>query len=663
MAGFEVVERDGLARLGRLDTPHGPVDTPALLPVVHPDPARQPVAPAEMRRALGVRAVITSAYITWRTPPLRSIAERSGVHGLLGFDGPIMTDSGAFQQHAYGSVEVGPDEILSFQNAIGSDIATVLDRFTEPESEYAEAVAALDTTLERAAAARAARTGLLAVPVQGGAHSELRARSAERASEFGDVLAVGGVVPLLEQYRFPELARALAAARPGLNPGAAVHLFGTGHPMTFAFAALWGVDLIDSSAYHKFARRGSLLFPEGTVAIDDLRETVCRCALCAEVPLLEVARRPTAEREQRIAFHNLLTSVEEVGRVRQAIREGTLWELAERRATGHPALRAGLDEAQRHPDVFLPTEPASRRAFREVSAESRSRPAVVRFRRRVEEYAQDQPLPERLVRVPLRPEYLRHIPTHDRSGRAIAWRCDTPLGFVPLELTDLYPVGPYLGVDEFADRREHRPAAAVVEELRSRPAIEVDLDRDWTEEWTRRQVRALLALEYGPVVADEVAALATGERSRRTGRLRAIAADGLPWFVVRTDGIARPTFLGASKLAPLLGEGRTRVVVHPDAAPFVARGRSLFSRFVAGADPSLVPDQTALLVDPADELLAVGRLLLAPHEMPRLTRGVAVRVTAHAASPAPEEPESEGGPGAVGSPRRHAGAPLDQGDS
>ncbi len=640
MGVFEVLERDGLARRGRLETPHGPIETPALLPVVHPDPSRQPVPPVEMRNRLGVRAVITSAYITWRTPPLREVAERQGIHGLLQFDGPIMTDSGAFQQHAYGSVEVGPEEILAFQNTIGSDIATVLDRFTEPDSDHEEAEAALTTTLERADAARSLRDGLLAVPVQGGGHADLRARSAARASGVADILAVGGVVPLFEQYRFPDLARVLAAVRPSLNPGAPVHLFGTGHPMTFAFAALWGVDLLDSSAYHKFARRGSLLFPEGSIAIDDLRDDVCRCFLCADMPLTEVARQPLAERERRIAFHNLLTSIEEVGRVRQAIREGTLWELAERRASGHPALRAGLDEAKRHAEVFLPTEPASRRAFREIAPESRVRPAVIRFRRRAEEYSRDLPLPERLTRVPLRPEYLGRIPTHDRSDRPIAWRCDTPLGFVPLELTDLYPVGPYLGVDEFSNPPRHRPPSAVVAELRERSGLDADLDRDWTEEWTRRQVRALLTLEYGPIVAALVCETVRGERSHRTGRLRTITAEGRPWFVVGTDGLARPTFFGAAQLAPLVGEGRLRVVVSDDAVPFVRKGRSLFARFVVAADPTLAPDQTALLVDRSDALLAVGRLLLAPHEMPFLRRGVAVRVTAHAAAPVPAETET-----------------------
>jgi 7-cyano-7-deazaguanine tRNA-ribosyltransferase len=641
MRTFEILERDGLARLGRFETPHGAIATPALLPVVHPDPERQPIAPEEMRGRLGIRAVITSAYITWRTPPLRERAERDGVHGLLHFDGPVMTDSGAFQQHAYGSVEVGAEEIAAFQEQIRADIATVLDVFTEPETSRAEAEAALATTLERAKEARSNRSGLLAVPVQGGSFADLRARSAAAASELGDVLAVGGVVPLMEQYRFRELAEVLSAARPTLGPGSAVHLFGTGHPMMFAFAALFGVDLFDSSAYHKFARRGSLLFPEGTVAIDELREEVCRCFLCSEMPLIEVARLPRDERERRIAFHNLATSTEEVGRVRQAIREGNLWELAERRAAAHPALRAGLAMAREHSEVFLPTEPETRRAFREVGPESRGRPAVVRFLDRVRLYRAGKPAPRRIGRIALRPEYLRHVPTLDPEGSSIYWESETPLGPVPLELTELYPVGPYLGVDEFSRPQRHRPPSRVAEEVRRAWGDPSDLPRDWTPEWTRRQVRALLEWQYGPVAAAGLAPELEGERSRRSGRLRVLVHQGQTEFHVGTDGVPRPTFRGAVRLQKVLPLSRNRVVVDDDAVPFVREGRSLFVRFVVQSDPALVPDSSALLVDRSDTLLAVGRLLLAPHEMARLARGVAARVTSHAASAEPLSDEGE----------------------
>ncbi len=633
MSPFELLERDGLARLGRLDTPHGAIETPALLPVAHPDPARQPIPPAEMRRRFGVRAVITSAYITWRTPPLRTAAEERGIHGLLSFDGPVMTDSGAFQQHAYGSVEIGPEESLRFQDRIGTDIATVLDVFTEPGAAHEEAAEALRETRARSEAARRVRSGLLAVPVQGGPFEDLRAQSAVAASALGDVLAVGGVVPLFEQYRFPELARALAAARPSLSPRAPVHLFGAGHPMTFALAALWGVDLFDSSAYHKFARRGGLLFPDGTVAIDDLREPVCRCALCAERPLTEVARLPAADRERAIAEHNLLMSVEEVGRVRQAIRDGTLWELAERRAVAHPALHAGLDETLEHPAAFLATEPVSRPTFREILPASRLRPAVVRFRRDLDVFARERPLPETIGRIALRPEYLGRVPCEDRSGHSLAWDAETPFGPVPLELTDLYPIGPFLGVEEFSRPARHRPPSSVTEELRGRPGLDADLDRDWTEPWTRRQILTLLTWEYGPDVAGELARDLVGERSRASGRLRRIRREGTTLFHVGTDGIARPTFRGAGEVRAALPEERGRVVVQDDAREFVAQGRSLFARFVAAADPSLRPGSSALLVDRSDELLGVGRLVLAPHEMRRMARGVAARVVAHARAP------------------------------
>jgi 7-cyano-7-deazaguanine tRNA-ribosyltransferase len=636
---FELLDRDGLARLGRFATPHGPLETPALLPVVHPDPERQPVPPEEMRVRLGVRAVITSAYITWRTPPLREVAEREGIHRLIRFDGPVMTDSGAFQQHAYGSVEVTPDEIVTLQNQVGSDVATVLDVFTEPDEPPEATERALGATLARAREARAARSGLLAVPVQGGSYGDLRARAALGASEFGDVLAIGGVVPLMEQYRFPELVRVLVATRPTLNPGAAVHLFGTGHPMTFALAALFGVDLFDSSAYHKFARRGSVMTPEGTVPLDEIRESTCRCFLCAERPLPEVATLPREERERRLAYHNLLVSVQEVGRVRQAIRDGTLWELAERRSTGHPALRAGLREAMAHPDVFLRTEPESRRAFREVISESMGRPAVVRFRRSVEAYCSGRPRALRLPRFPLRPEYLQHVPTVDAEGRPLEWETSTPLGVVPVELTEAYPVGPYLGVDEFVGPTQRRSPGSVAAAVAAAVPSGVDLGRDWTFDWDARQVARVLEWRYGRLVAERAAAGARADRSRRTGRLRAIYREGEPEFVLSTDGIPRPTFRGATRLMALLPVGRERVVVHPDAVPFVREGRSLFASFVLQSDPALVPGSSALLVDPNDTLIAVGRLLLAPHEMARLRRGVAVRVVAHARSPdsPPEE--------------------------
>jgi 7-cyano-7-deazaguanine tRNA-ribosyltransferase len=627
MKDFEVLERDGLARRARFPTPHGTIETPALLPVVHPDPDRQPIPAAEIARKFGLPAVITSSYITWRTPDLKERAERDGIHGLLGFSGPVMTDSGAFQQHAYGSVEVGPEAILDFQNRIGSDIATVLDIFVEPGSGREAAEAGVSTTLDRAREARARREGLLAVPVQGGSFGELRARSAAGASEIGDLLAVGGVVPLLEQYRFAELAQVLLAARPSLAPEHPVHLFGTGHPLTFAFAALLGVDLFDSSSYHKFARRGALLFPHGTVPYEGIREPICGCRICEEQPLEELGRLSAPDRERQIARHNLLVCSLEVARVRQAIRDGTLWELAERRAAAHPALFAGLKQVVRGARIIVAAEPISRPTFRAGSALSPMRPSAIRFLARLRNFRAGRGAYRIRDRVRLTPGNLRGIPTEDEEGAPILWECPTPLGPAPLELTELYPIGCWVGAEEYEP-----PPEAPTEEPDvpvERPPGEAADRKDWSDRWTGRQLTSLLEWQYGPDAA-VIAPRWTGERSHRTGRLRGATGPEGRGFVFGGDAIPRPTWRGGVELHRALGFPRARIIVDPDAASFVAQGKSLFSRFVRGGDSSLVPESPALLVDPDDRLLAVGRLLLAPYEMGRLARGVAVRVTAHA---------------------------------
>jgi len=629
-----VLERDGLARRARWDTPHGMITTPALLPVVHPDPARQPIPPREIREVFGLPALITSSYITWRTPELRARAEEVGVHGLLNFDGPVMTDSGAFQQHAYGSVEVGPEEILSFQGRIGTDIATVLDIFVEPSAGRSAAEAGVETTAERARSARGRRAGLLAVPVQGGPYRDLRLRSAQVASEFGDVLAVGGVVPLMEQYRFGELAQAVLAARPGLAPEHPVHLFGTGHPMTFAFAALLGVDLFDSASYHKFARRGMLMFPEGTVPWEGIREPICGCRLCSVHPLERLGELPPRELEMHLARHNLWMCSLEVARVRQAIHDQVLWELAERRAAAHPALLAGLKSVVRGARVLIPAEPVARSTFRASSPLSTLRPSVIRFLARLRQFKGLRPPYRIRARVALTPSGLRSVPTLEPDGTPILWECPTPIGPVPLELLDLYPVGCWVGADEFEAPAE--PGSELPQPPEESAALPEG--RDWTPEWTAREIASLLEWQFGPDAAPLASEL-VGERSRRSGRLRgAVGPDGTG-FVIGPGAVPRPTWRGAQRLHRALGYPRGRIIVDPEAVPFVTEGRSLFSPFVRGGDSSLAPDGPVLLVDPDDRLLAVGRLLLAPYEMGRLKRGVAVSVTAHARSP--EEPLAE----------------------
>ncbi|DAC47880.1 MAG TPA: tRNA-guanine transglycosylase, partial [Candidatus Thalassarchaeaceae archaeon] len=124
---FEIVGRDGAARIGRLHTHHGVVSTPMLLPVVNPN--LRTIEPREMWEKYEVEALITNSYVIWKHEKLSIPAIKDGIHKLLDFPGAIVTDSGTFQSYVYGDVEVSPSEIVSFQREIGVDVGTMLDVF------------------------------------------------------------------------------------------------------------------------------------------------------------------------------------------------------------------------------------------------------------------------------------------------------------------------------------------------------------------------------------------------------------------------------------------------------------------------------------------------------------------------------------------------------
>ncbi|HWH08464.1 MAG TPA: tRNA-guanine transglycosylase, partial [Candidatus Thermoplasmatota archaeon] len=131
MTSFEVRGRDAAARLGRFTTRHGAVTTPTLLPVLNPNIAY--ISAREMRSRFGTQMVITNSYVIRKHQALREKALAEGVHKLIDWDGPVMTDSGTFQMYVYGKVQVQPDEIVAFQRDIGVDVGTILDIFSTPD--------------------------------------------------------------------------------------------------------------------------------------------------------------------------------------------------------------------------------------------------------------------------------------------------------------------------------------------------------------------------------------------------------------------------------------------------------------------------------------------------------------------------------------------------
>jgi 7-cyano-7-deazaguanine tRNA-ribosyltransferase len=387
---FEISAQDALGRVGDLRVPRADatVTTPALLPVINPN--RLTVDPADLP-AFGAQALITNSYIVYGDESLRERARREGLHDLLDFPGAVVTDSGSFQLSEYGDIDVTTEQILRFQHEIGSDLGTPVDIPTGPDAPREVAERDLAATQDRLELAADLRAGgdlgemLINGPVQGSTHADLRERAAAGAYALDlDVYPVGAMVPLLNDYRYAEVVDAVAAAKRGLGADAPVHLFGAGHPMTFALAAALGCDLFDSAAYAIYARDDRYLTVRGTEHLADLRHLPCACPVCADHAPDDLRALDDRTRERRLAEHNLHASFAEMRRIRQAIAAGNLLELVEARARGHPALLDGYRALLDHADQLERADPARKDAFFHVSAESARRPEVLRHRRRLD---------------------------------------------------------------------------------------------------------------------------------------------------------------------------------------------------------------------------------------------------------------------------------------
>ena len=378
---FEILHKDLAGRIGRLSTPHGNVETPALMPVINP---HLQIIPAQDLCAMGATIMITNSYIIHQDEALRNRALEKGLHDLIGFQGPIMTDSGAFQLSVYGNIDVLPLKILDFQHAIGSDIMVPLDIPTLPDVSRERAASELKETERRIEEALDydKGTSLLAGPIQGSTYIDLRESAARFLRDKSlDVFPVGGVVPLMESYRFGDLVEVVAAAKKGLGSGAPVHLFGAGHPMVFALAAALGCDLFDSAAYALYAREGRYMTDRGTWRLDEMRYLPCSCNICQGRTPEELIEHP--RRTELLAKHNLYVSLEEINLVKQSIREGSLWELLESRCRCHPRLLDGLKRLCTKSNWLEGLDSSSKSTFFYTSPDSASRPEVIRYGTRI----------------------------------------------------------------------------------------------------------------------------------------------------------------------------------------------------------------------------------------------------------------------------------------
>ncbi len=368
---FRVTHQDGEARRGEMATPHGTVQTPAFMPVG----TRGAVKGVTMRQLeeVGAEIILGNTYHLYLKPGDSLIARCGGLHRFIGWDRPILTDSGGYQifslaqmrrireegsefrSHLDGSLHtLTPERATDIQARLGSDITMVLDECIATPAPVAAARAAMERSVRWA---RRARTRFLQLRdstdrpddvtvtndgqaqfgiIQGGTHLDLRTESVQATLEIGfEAYAIGGLSvgePADVMYEVAgHTARQLPADRPR-------YLMGTGMPDDLIEAVARGVDLFDCVLPTRNGRNGQLFTREGPLSIKNARfaddtsppDPGCGCYTCrrfsrAYLRHLFTAGEMTGSTLNTV--HNLFFYLDTMRRIREAILFGTFEKL------------------------------------------------------------------------------------------------------------------------------------------------------------------------------------------------------------------------------------------------------------------------------------------------------------------------------------------------
>ncbi|MFX1365144.1 MAG: tRNA guanosine(15) transglycosylase TgtA [Promethearchaeota archaeon] len=457
---YEVIDIDALGRIGKLEVNNKQMVTPNLFPVVHP--FKNVIPPSELKN-FGAQAVFTNAYILFQNETVKNDVLKKKLHQFLDFDGLIATDSGAFQQYMYSTsdMKIKPEEIERFQENIGSDFPVILDIPVQPDDAYEVANNKVNTTIERARENIKRRTNQICVwfgPIHGGKYQDLLKRCINEMNklDFG-VYAIGGLVKSFLDYRFDIAIQTLLNVKKSINPAKPLHMFGLGLPQFFSLAVACGCDLMDSAAYILYANENRYFtLSTGTKNLEDLEEFPCHCPICTKFSPNELKKYEDNLRIKLLAEHNLYISFSELKTIRQAIREGNLWELVDQRIKAHPNLVRAAHILKKEFPTFEWYEKIYKKTGRMfVSSENIHRPLIKRYEKRISNN----------YRVPKEAKFLIILPELDARGQnsptiqnwleeinenTIIPRKDLHIvfnslffGIIPLELINTYPLGQF----------------------------------------------------------------------------------------------------------------------------------------------------------------------------------------------------------------------------
>lgn len=351
--GFELIRTDGSARLGRMRTPHGSVETPAFMPVATQGSVKS-LTPADLTAA-GAQIVLANTYHLLLRPGPELVRELGGLHRFMGWDGPILTDSGGFQvwslsklrrlgeegvefrSHVDGSLRtLTPESVVAAQHALGVDVLHPLDECLAHPATLAETARSLALTLRwlhRAVAAHraAGAPGALFGIVQGGTSHALRRQAVEETCALDlPGYAIGGLAVGEPKPALYDIAELVAARLPDDRPR---YLMGVGKPTDLVEAVARGVDLFDCVLPTRNGRNGQAFTPDGPLNISNARFTrdaapldpACPCEACRRFSRAYL-RHLFGAREllgyRLLTLHNLTFYLGLMRQMREAVASG-----------------------------------------------------------------------------------------------------------------------------------------------------------------------------------------------------------------------------------------------------------------------------------------------------------------------------------------------------
>lgn len=363
----------GEARLGLLKTPHGEVPTPAFMPVG--TRASVKGLPPFLLQEAGARIVLSNTFHLGLRPGSALIREMGGLHRFMGWEGPILTDSGGFQVFSLTGLRkvteegiafrspvdgaelfLSPERAIEIQEDLGVDVAMALDELVPGDAPRDVVEAATERTTRWArrchVAQKRAGTALFGI-VQGGMFEDLRERSARELAALDlPGYAAGGFSVGEKKEVFRRMAALTASFMPILRPR---YLMGVGTPLDLVEACGWGFDLFDCVLPTRNARNGSLFTSRGSITIKNAEhikdegplDPVCPCWGCRHVSRAYLNHLYRADDPTGLVLntlHNLTFYLGLMGRIRSAIGEGTLPALRDEIAAAYEKTGAGSGE-------------------------------------------------------------------------------------------------------------------------------------------------------------------------------------------------------------------------------------------------------------------------------------------------------------------------------